>query len=405
MVKTKKQNKDFPSKIIIIVGICFVFIPLLLTQFKGAMFGIDNGTEVNGKISDVQTDAETIAQTCLQKNGTEKHKCYEERLAVLASNKSLDYAEKALSSLQEIDPFTRSCHVLAHRIAEAATRRNPNEWKKLMEEINVSVCGAGLLHGILEAHIATEPDFKITPAFVNEICSFGPIEKRRMCSHFLAHLLLIEKEGDVDNSLPVCERVSEELAYECNIGIFMEDHQKNIMVDHNLISPPLINTQYAKDLASSCNMRQGIVAAACWAEMAEIFAKASNYDQKSVYEGCNQANHDEERTHCYLKGVIILTTYPDYDSPEKLQKICEPYGADEKLSEKCISFVISGFMNYSIHFTERGITFCSVTDNKYKDMCFRELGRQLKTLVASSTEREGLCKNAPNEYKKSCASI
>lgn len=400
MFKSKKQYREtFLKRIIAILG-----ISLLLT-FTWIIFQqLDNKKEYKADTTELKKEVETITHSCSSKNQAEKARCYEKEFATLANQKGIEVAEKTLYALQEIDPFTRSCHVLAHRIAEAATRRDPSSWKKLMEQVSVSACGAGFLHGILEAHIASEPSFKITPALINEICNSGPIEKKRMCSHFLAHLLFIEKEGNVQFSLPTCKDVSEELAYECYVGIFMEDHQKNIMVDHGLVVSPIINAQYAKELADACNKHQGIISAACWAEMAEIFAKAHNYEQKNVYEGCYSAPNPDEQQRCYLKGVIILTTYPNFGSLEKLQTVCAPYEEDLTLSTKCIQFVIAGLMNYSTQFTERGITFCASVNKTYEEVCFKELGTQLKMHIASQTEREVLCESTPNQYKKTCIS-
>lgn len=385
------------TKILLVVDAALAMLLFLsIFYFFGFAFGPVK-TETNAEIQGI---AKQIEKTCF---GTSKEKCYETEFIRLTRNKDLFYSESVLYELQGIDPFTRSCHVLAHRISEAATRKDPASWRKLIERVNVFTCGSGFLHGILEAHTSSNPNFHITPSVINDICSIGPQEKRNTCAHMFAHLYFIENDGRISPSLAICKKIRKELEFNCYIGIFMEDHQKNIMVDHGLVKAPVMNVAYADSLRRACNSYSGLIASACWVEMAEIFAKTYDYDQKKVYENCYTAPEEGERRQCYLKGIVILSTYPTYDTAEELTGICGSYSNVNTEYGVCVHFIISALMHYSSHFVDRGIMVCSSIKESFRESCFKDLGDQLKINVQLLSDRERLCKDAQDSYKKFCS--
>jgi len=385
------------TKFLLVVDAVLAMLFLLAIFY---IFGFPSGIVKTERNEKIQAIAKQIVNKCFNTN---KEKCYEKEFVQLAESKDLFYSESVLYELQRIDPIIRNCHVLAHRISEAATRKDPASWRKLIERVNVFTCGSGFLHGILIAHTSSEPNFRITPSVINDICSIGPQEKRNMCAHMFAHLYLIENDGKIDPSLAICKKIRKELEFECYIGIFMEDHQKNIMVDHGLIKAPIMNVAYANSLKEACSSYDSLTASACWEEMGEIFAKTYDYDQKKVYENCYAAPEEEDRKHCYLKGAVILSIYPSYNTAEKLSGICEPYSSLNSEYEVCVHFIISALMNYSSHFVDRGIMVCSSIKESFREPCFKDLGDQLKINVQSLSDRERLCKDTQDSYKKLCS--
>jgi len=148
---------------------------------------------------------------------------------------------------------------------------------------------------------------------------------------------------------------------------------------------------------------QGEEGQACWTEMAEMYAKLYHYDPKMVYENCYSADKEENKRSCYLKGVIVISIYTGFDSPQKLISLCRPYdGKDEYMYKTCTSFILSGFMYYSTNYINRAITLCSALDSNRQKWCFKELGDKLKTIIPISIEREKICKDLPAEYKYLC---
>lgn len=392
--------KQIPLKIIIIADISISLIILMLI-WKSFLLN-SSSPVLNESMSDkAKIEAERIVSICPK--GSEE--CYKKEFQQLTRKVNLKFSQQVLLSLQDIDQNTRSCHVLAHFMAREETRKNPNKWGELIDQVDVQSCGGGYLHGILEAHLADESNFQITPNVINDICTTGLPSKRRMCSHMFGHLFLVQNEGYLDKSLPICEKITDDLRYECNIGIFMEDHQKLALADHGIAQLPVYNNDYGETLIKQCIDHRGTAATACWQELAEIFAKISDYQQKYIYDNCMRADEASSQLNCYLKGVAVMVTHPyKYNSTDELVTVCQPFSGDQKRYDSCLNYIIAALMNYSPKFTERGIKLCSNIEEGERNNCFRELGAQLKTLVPSVTERASFCQGTPNEYLALCTS-
>lgn len=351
----------------------------------------------------VKAEAQKIANTCQGTDGNKAKKCYEEKLGTLAQNMGFAYAEQALYVLQDIDPFTWSCHVIAHRIAEAATRRDPNSWRKILDEVNLNTCAGGFLHGVLEGHIGSTPSLEINSQEINELCSSNSKYKKKLCAHLLGHLLLFQKDGKMEDAFAICNGVKDELKFECFAGIFMEDHQKNNMVDHGLAKPPEFTNTYVQKLAQRCDSFDELKSSACWKEMAEIFTIVHGYNQEKVFRSCSQAKIETAQVECYLEGVSALVTHPIYDSLDRISRICNPYEMNQKLFERCISVALSVLINNTDKFTDRALLICSnIKNGQPKEDCFRNLGEWLKRKETPLSQRELLCTDAPEPYKKLC---
>lgn len=352
---------------------------------------------------DLTLAASNLAKACTNINN-DKGKCYKESFVKLTEEKDFAFSVKTLALLQDMDPFTKSCHVIAHHIARTETLKNLSLWKELLNQVDVNSCGGGYPHGVLEAHFAQEPDFKISKDTINEICSLGTPDKQRMCAHMFGHLLLVQSAGEINPSLETCKLAEDRHWYNCLMGVFMEDHQKLALAEHALASEPKYDQNYGNTLIKQCKSYKDLEGVACWEEMGEIFAKINNYEQSKIYNNCLLATNNKERKECYLKGVVVMATHPVlYDTPLQLTSICQPYQDNQQDYSLCTSYLISALMEYSPKFANRGIALCANT--KDKQSCFEMLGNKLKSKVATLPERQELCKDAPEEYLDTCAKI
>ncbi len=354
--------------------------------------------------TDALVDARRIVGAC-RGNGWDE--CYKKELEQITSRAGLRYGERVLVRLQDVDPAARDCHVLAHAISRAAVRNNPSDWKNILNEANAAACGSGYLHGVLEAHVWDDPDFALTPAFVDEACrSRKDFYDQRMCFHFMGHLFLVDAEGDIPPALASCEKISEDpFRFECYDGLFMEHNQKLALADHGIEPLPNITPQYLKELRDHCLTYQGQKGLACWQEMAEMYAKLYAYEPEKVFEHCYTAPTDVERRTCYFKGIVVTSIYALSDSPDRLLSICKPYDTDEGTYKTCTEYIIATFMHYSSKYTPRAITLCAHVTDARRMSCFQELGRQLETIVPTRSEREELCADAPDEYRTLCRGV
>lgn len=348
-------------------------------------------------------DAGQTAQKMAKKCTQDKMTCYKTELSALTKEKGFAYAEKTLYALQDIDPFTKSCHTIAHYMARQALT-NPDKFLDLVDSINVSACGSGFLHGVLEAKLSFDPSVQIDSKMADEICNRGSDDyRKRMCEHFMGHLFLVDKNGSIAQALPTCEGVLPQYTFDCYDGLFMEDHQKLALAEHQIAPEPQYTPQYLTTLQNNCLKYSSVLANACWTEIAEVAAKTYNYDPQKIYKACMIPQDSQSQTACYNKGGTVIVTYPIEVATAKLVAICQPYG-DLPRYQSCTSNLIASLMYYSPKFTTRAIQICSNISSS-NNWCFGEIGRQLKQFVQNPSERQTLCQTSPVKYKSLCESI
>lgn len=406
----KTQWRGVPTHIFFIadsiLGIAFILAFIFVIFFPQGQRGLFRQDRSGWRADDprIISEARRVKERCSKNGGLE---CYKKELSFRVAKHGFSYGEQALYALQDIDPATKSCHTIAHFMAREAVRRNPSDWALLVDTINVQACGSGFLHGVLEAHVANNPGLEINSDFADEICTRGnDAYRQRMCAHFMGHVFLLEREGDVVKALPQCGGVTPRLQFDCYDGLFMEDHQKLALVEHGFSSDPILGDAYVERMEKNCLKYQGQLSDACWTEMAEMYAKTYGYEPKVIYDRCyNHAPTDSARQSCYFKGIVVVGTYPLEPSSKKLLGICAPYEYEKNQGQyqSCASALFAALFYYSPKFVSRGINFCARVPQSLREWCFGELGRQLAQFVASPTERTALCQETPEPYKKMCS--
>ena len=348
----------------------------------------------------ILSSAKQVAQSC---SSGDREKCYEASFKSLIDTYDFSYAEQTLYALQDIDPMTKSCHVLAHALSRDAVRKNPSDWLSLFDSVDVNACGSGFLHGVLEAHLGDDPDTKFDGALSEKVCDRGTDDyRKRMCTHFMGHFFTVNVNDHVDLAVPYCDGVNPSMKFDCLDGLFMEHNQKIALTDHQLASAPVYTPEYAKSLENDCVPQTGTAASACWTEMAEVYAKTFGYNADIVYDHCLAGKQFSQS--CYSKGQTILATYPMDLTPTQITDICKFYKT-ENGTKGCINNVIDSFMYYSPKFTSRGLTLCENIP-QYGDWCVETLGKRLLSIVPSVADRQLYCQTATSDkYKNLCANI
>ena len=378
-----------PWKTILVGSLVVIGIALLIIDRFN--FQTSNKPSVEIAAKDISTD-------CAQ---ADKEQCYKAGFGNLIKQYNFSFAQATLLALQDIDPFTKSCHVLAHSMARDAVRKSPKNWLQLMDSVDVNACGSGFLHGVLEAHLGDDSTTKFDSKLSETVCDHGPDDyRRRMCTHFMGHFFVVGSQDILSQALPNCDGVADKLKFDCLDGLFMEHNQRIALVDHGLLPAPTYTPEYAKQLEQGCSSYNGVQGLACWTEMAEVYAKTFGYDAKKIYDNCEHAKDFEQAESCYFKGVVILATYPLELNKQQLVEICSFY-KDEATYQSCLTYFISSLMHYSVKFTDRGIELCQ-NISSYNQWCFEELGRQLAQSAPSAEQRTELCQTAEPKYRNSC---
>lgn len=403
-VVQKNTLSSKKAKIIYIVFIAFFSVSVALyvgTNFTKIVYKNDKVSISENKATEL---ARSIKESCSTPDGNKKQDCYKFELRKAVRIYGLANGEMILSSLQDIDDFTKSCHVIAHNMASEAYRRNPADFYKLIESVNVNACGSGFLHGVLEAYATTNPDIPIDGDFTNEICGQGNNEyRKRTCVHFVGHVFLVNAFGNLEEALTLCKDLRPEWQFNCYDGIFMEDHQKLILAEHGMFPLPTLNKEYFNKIEGFCLKTKGIMAKACWTEMAEMYAHAYGYVPDIIFKNCSKAQTDEFDRDCYSKGVIAMAIYPGFDTASKLTSLCAYYLQDMKLYDSCTQVLISSLIYNSPKFTSRGVTLCSSVPSGYAEECFKKLAKRLHETLANKDFRAQFCQLIPEIYRQTCS--
>lgn len=404
-IKIFTQKNRSSRRLNIISTFIFITLAIGVAFYVGANFNtiMYKNDKVNLTQEKAIKLATSIKETCSNPNGNEKQDCYKIELRKVVRTYGIANGEFILLALQDKDDFAKSCHVLAHNMASEAYRRNPDDFYKLIESVNVNACGSGFLHGVLEAYTTINPDVPIDGTFANNICGQGNNEyKKRTCVHFVGHVFLVNAFGDLEEALALCKGIRQQWQFNCYDGVFMEDHQKLILSEHGMFPLPKLDEEYFDKIEGFCLKTEGIMAKACWTEMAEMYAHAYGYTPDIIFKNCSKAQTDEFDRDCYSKGVIAMAIYPGFDTPKKLTSLCAYYIKNQTLYNSCSEVLLSSLIYNSPKFTSRGISLCSSVPQYYAQQCFEKLGQRLKDTIPNKNSRSQFCELIPETYRSKC---
>lgn len=341
------------------------------------------------------SEAKAIVSSCLSEQD-----CYLERLSNLVEKSGILAAQDTLVALQTINSDIRSCHGMAHRMARQAILKDPSRWKELLSEVNPTICGGGLMHGVIEAHMSYDPNFVLDTIIINGVCSTS------QCVHTFGHIALLQTMGDIASALPVCDKLPEKFSLECFNGLFMEDSTKTNLLEHGVVksapNPGRDPTRFA-EVASRCIKYSGPAAQGCWADLGPIFDEYYNYNYERVYNACQKANTEAEQRHCYFRAAASIAIYEQVDTAQELVSICSPYtNARTNAYERCIVYLASSLIYNSTNFMDRANLFCSEVPTKFQEICFTAVGEMLKQNTDSNDQRIAFCEPIAEQFRDFC---
>ncbi len=343
-----------------------------------------------------------IYNSCADARG---ENCYRDEFTELTKAQGLLFGEQTLYELWKLDDSTRRCHLLAHEIAKAGMRRDPDKWEDYFGTVNYTTCSTGFMHGVMEARFADDPSLKLDSNYVNKLCfTTEDYYRQHNCVHFMGHLFMLQNAGEVDLALDQCEGINEGLYARCYTGVFMEDSFPIALVDHG-IRPNLPDRKSPEFIAKQeeqCFRYTGEKATACWTGMGENYGIHFDDPQK-VYDSCQKADSDESKSRCFLKSSGLFAIHPNYDTNEKLISVCAPSAGDDQSFKKCVGWMISSLLYYSHNFTERAVRICENVPNQFTDFCFGQLKRQIDITASSGSKKSIFCEGISAEYKNLCS--
>ena len=353
---------------------------------------------------EVRKSANQLLAACRKNGGGEF--CYANQFGLLTKATSLKHAIDTLYAVQSVDTVARGCHLISHSISIAETEKDPSIWKEIIAEVPPDVCTGGFVHGVLEARMIVDKNFTIDANTVPEVCAIvdkntGGRGKDQDCSHIMGHLLMVETGGDIKTASAVCDSIPQNLQYECQSGVFMENETRENLISHKLKERLFWNEEATKAQEDICRQYTGTAAKGCWREVVHMYAFIAKDDPLAVYRRCSAAPEKGIVDDCYLHGVGIMAVSFRFDQ-SNFGKFCTPYTNEKGLYYQCMSITIGSLLTSTPEFSDRAIAFCNAVAEESKYDCFGRLGERLAYVVEQPLERERYCTTAPEKYKKLC---
>ncbi len=380
-------------KFFILAGLCIIDAVLIFLFF------------VPSSIASTPTEsAKYVFEVC---RGKQRYmECVGEEFAKVMKARGFAFVSQSLLQYQTLDPETQNCHVVSHEIMQSLTRKSPNLWKDILKEIDPSACGGGFMHGVLEVRVGEDPDFNVDKNLFDSICrniyqgnfSIG-------CAHILGHIIFVEKEGDLELSLAVCEGLEETFLFECYGGVFMEDSFRTNFYDHGFGEEPVRNKEWFINQFARCRAHgdREPMEAGCFYDLAEVAAQTNDYDIAKTYDICMNARSKTAKDRCLIRASYIIATapIPKIDAMD-FSGLCQRNMPDGAIKSRCMHETISALMTYSILFVPRAKKFCQSLVELYRAACFEDLGRQIRNRVQVVDERTPFCTALSEPYRSKC---
>ena len=328
-------------------------------------------------------EAERIARVCSDKQN--RIGCYDNAFRKLTKEQTMDFAKQTLSALHKIDNQARDCHFIAHSISLVEAKKHPGDWQELLANQEPNICSSGYIHGILEAHMITDPSFRLDASQFPVICENASSDGlgKRSCFHHLGHLLLVEEGGNIQSSVSICNAiVIYEAKYECLSGVFMENNTRTVLPEHGLATPVNWDAGFAKEEEMLCDKQNSLANHVCWKELGRVYANLYYTNPSKVFSECNKGPRKETRKECYMYSLGNMLVKPDFN-PENLAEICSFYNEDKNLFRECMVRAVNAMLVTSPEFSGWVTILCNNAPEWFQKDCFTEMDRGLKKNMVS----------------------
>lgn len=313
---------------------------------------------------------------------------------------------KTLDALQYLDREVGvDCHYVGHGIGKALFEYDPLNWRERFVRLP-SVCRQGVVHGLLEAYLDTQPaDTKET--FLS-ICD-GVEMVDGYCFHLIGHLILADTNGNVDEALSMCDWLqNDQRRHMCYAGVFMENELAQLLVAEGIFDMEAQDWEARlPEFKALCAAYDGEKSVACWLELGLVFIDLYDADMHAIYAACSDSPSEWGKVECWKYALEIVTGSLNKDNdPERLRALCAPTQEGAERAE-CYGYVSLFRIISSPDRFDEVVRFCSeLSADPYQRECFAALGifyDLYKTQTPfSPSEWSALCKTVPERWQDEC---
>lgn len=350
----------------------------------------------------LRTDVEKILRSC--QNLDRKEDCYAKSFAALTELSNRDYAFEVLRELQKKDTQARGCHFIVHAISTAETEKDLSKWKELLNTAPPD-CSYGGVHGVLEAYVSkTFPDGKLPKEIIPTLCDNPDTNN---CVHGLGHLILVETENNIEESLDICDLLPHNKIsrFECITGVFMERITAINLEIHGLAGVEALNwPSRMPELEALCREQKPGTppSIACWKEITHAALAKFNHDPQKIVDFCESAPQELETRQCIDHSLGIIAGSLNFEL-ERMKPICEVNVEAADYKNRCYAHLISSTLSTVPQEVAGAVRFCNSAEEEYQSSCFSMIGNSFQRVRPEDTELlSRACALAPEDMKEKC---
>lgn len=326
------------------------------------------------------SDPLKIAESFHQQCQTNKYlSCLKPLITNYAKKNPFENTHTVLSELKKINPQVKVCHPLAHAVAIEEVSKSSSNWQQVFEYLPFEECAYGYIHGAIEGKYRLDSDFKVDSKTINEICNNESLNKKhrgggRNCSHAFGHVLLIQEQGQIEQSLEICRNTLEDFRQYCFQGVFMENFTKSSLSEHGLAELPTWNQEFLEQQVNICNKYENQEQIECWGMLSLVITKVINANNSESIKQCKNAYMVTAQDECIMESL-------GHNTLENFKKgqmyidstMCEYYEADQVNFKKCVEKVVNNILLSSKELMESVNTFCSELPLFAQEACQRRM--------------------------------
>jgi hypothetical protein len=339
--------------------------------------------------------------------------CYEQEIPKLMDvGYSMEDAFEVTALVQDLDPKFQYCHVLGHYISAKETAKDPDLWKDVVARAPLGLCSNGGVHGAFQERFRVE-SLANTPLDDIEIELEGICEPRAgwqptligqaTCVHALGHLSMYVTDGEIDDSLDLCQRLLDEsgegIQQLCYDGAFMQIYQPLEPEDFALIEGKEIETKEASQIF--CSQYTGAQKGSCLSESWPLYRGAIS-DPTTILSICEQSTFDDwQHERCKNAVFYVAMAQANLDVAWATEFCAQLPGKD---GDTCFGNSASRLIEVDSRNIDRAVELCgNAKASGHDDACFAELLHYSDyTFNYGSDEFFELCNALPSPWKERC---
>jgi hypothetical protein len=342
-----------------------------------------------------------------------KPQCYEDEILRIAKHIRMEDSFRLTEIVQKNDSSFAYCHVLAHKVSFLEAKRNPGNWRDIMNRCPAAMCNYGCLHGALierfRGEVLSQSQIEEAVIEIKDVCEprpgFNPTEiDRTMCYHALGHLGMYMTGGDPKVSTEICGKVSYKSDgrdyYEtCIEGVYMTIFQGVDPEDIALVADIKPKKENVREF---CSKFEGIDYEACNRESYPLF-RDDLKDVGFIPGFCSYAKSDHGSWKCYATtlGDVAVEILEGRRS-ETYKSVCSRMPENKK--EQCFANIATRLVQIDKNYLQQAVSICRDAEEEDSgEECYGDLmAYSTFTTEAGSSEHKNYCELFPGDWKDLC---